>query len=511
MPTFSTLSSMSAKPFGQTTSLNRDFDDGSWITIVNYPSNNTYTSNTYALTNTLAVNTSNNKIYYVDSLFLNGSSPSDSLWGIFSFNSNGTSEYIKTMDWSVGGQSPTFDQVKCITVNSSNNNIYVGGSGAINYFPQYYILNSSLSSIMDAKEVVSGYTGGSMDSIVFDSSGNIYVVGMNNPTNTTSFDLFLMKYDASYNLIWRRQVGTTNYEYSGAGLKIDSSNNLYLVVHSWNGTEYESVLLKYNSSGVLQWQRKISSSVSTISLNIFDLCIDSNNNIYLVASKVKQQYGQYYDTYILKYNSSGVLQWQKEIMPGLDDYNTFTSSIAKDSNDNIYCIYSKNFITTLGNITYINFGVEISKLDTNGNLLISKTINPIMSSTKLNKEGSKLKNCYIKGFDIFSDKIYFAYKIVYPIDSPLNNPISTPSIDHVVIGKISLDLAANNGVYRLNDDDSILLSGSSTTTLTNGSLIDSVGTLSDASGTTSLVPITNVNWPPFTLANASNFSFNTIQ
>lgn len=511
MPTFSTLSSMSAKPFGQTTSLNRDFDDGSWITIVNYPSNNTYISNNYPLTNTLAINSSNNKIYYVDSLFLNGSSPSDSLWGIFSFNSNGTSEYIKTMDWSVSGQTVTYDDVKCIAVNSSNNNVYIGGSGGKNVLPQYYILNSSLSSIVDAKEVVGNYSGGYMESIVFDSSGNIYIVGTNNPSNTTSYDVFLMKYDASYNLLWRRKIGTANYEYTGAGLKIDSSGNLYITAHSWNGTEYEPTLLKYNSSGAIQWQRKISSSVSTTFLNIGDLCIDSNNNIYMIAYRVKQQYGQYYDVYILKYNSSGVLQWQKEIVPGALDYNSFGSSIAVDSNDNVYCIYSKNFLNTLGTTTYINYGVEISKLDNNGNLLTSKTINPVVSSTKLNKEGSKLKNSYIKGFDIFSDKIYFVYKVAYTIDSPLNNPLSTPSIDHVVIGKISLDLTTNNGIYKLNDDDSIFLNVSSTTTLINSSLPETSGSLTDSVGINTLEPLTYFNWPPFTLNNASGFTSSTIQ
>jgi hypothetical protein len=99
------------------------------------------------------------------------------------------------------------------------------------------------------------------------------------------------------------KTATTNLQVGGIAL--DSSKNIYTVI--WNSATDISYIVKYNPSGVLQWQREIAST------QLKDIHIDASNNIYLtgVTSLVTAN-----AKHIVCYNSSGVLQWQNQFSYG---------------------------------------------------------------------------------------------------------------------------------------------------------------------------------------------------
>lgn len=98
--------------------------------------------------------------------------------------------------------------------------------------------------------------------------------------------------------VWQRKI-TLNANITSSRLVLDSSDNTYFLVNE--GTSTNGYLLKYNTSGVLQWQRKITGT------NLTAITLDSSNNIF-VAGKNSSN-----NLFIAKYNSSGTIQWQTKL------------------------------------------------------------------------------------------------------------------------------------------------------------------------------------------------------
>ena len=83
-----------------------------------------------------------------------------------------------------------------------------------------------------------GWWGGASD-----TSGNFHVAGSNG----------MIKFDTSGNISWQKTF--TNFV--ARNLALDSSGNIYLVGYHNASTNNRAVIIKYNSSGTLQWQRQI--------------------------------------------------------------------------------------------------------------------------------------------------------------------------------------------------------------------------------------------------------------
>ena len=179
-----------------------------------------------------------------------------------------------------------------------------------------------------------------------DSSGNVYVGGSGNGHAVA------MKFNTSGTLQWQRQWNTNGNPPTGGG--VDSSGNFYLSSSVFVGPTISMATAKWNTSGVLQWQQNLTDSAhlwftaghtgstgstcvvgNTSANNAFAALynssgvlqwnrtlgggssdrylgayVDSSDNVYLVGET--QSAGQgIEDILMAKYNSSGVLQWQR--------------------------------------------------------------------------------------------------------------------------------------------------------------------------------------------------------
>jgi hypothetical protein len=149
-----------------------------------------------------------------------------------------------------------------------------------------------------------------------DSSGNIYAVGTQNASSV--YRLLLTKVDSSGVLQWSRRLGDSAGLAFGYDVGVDSSGNVYVGGYSQNNTstdKYALLLAKYNSSGTIQWQKKLYQSVGNNVTQAFS--VDSSGNCY-IGGYSTQAVGPPATTYgfIAKYNSSGTLQWQKQFLDG---------------------------------------------------------------------------------------------------------------------------------------------------------------------------------------------------
>lgn len=238
----------------------------------------------------------------------------------------------------------------------------------------FNILKYNPSGVLQWKKKLNATGSNGTGGIVIDSSDNIYVSGWTNQSGAGAEDMLLMRLDSSANIIWQKTLGSAGTETS-SGLTFDSSGNV--IVAAYNNDDM--LIVKYNSSGELQWQRKfgkvkVENSDGEYSLGV---AVDSNDNIYVVGYEQDQTTDQFFGQTIfnyygvlVKYNSSGVIQWQKRALkPDTVFYNYYFTvfyGITIDSNDNIYVVgrSQENRSTPL----LTTYPAYIAKLNTSGSV-----------------------------------------------------------------------------------------------------------------------------------------------
>lgn len=120
--------------------------------------------------------------------------------------------------------------------------------------------------------------------IATDSSGNIYCVGDNSYVAGADTWLQLCKFDSSFNLLWTkifyRAYNTPDYV---TAIVIDSQDNIFIAGYlTENYSGIKQIILRFDVSGNLIWQRYISTSPSGVTGSYGQLYVDSTS-IYLTT------------------------------------------------------------------------------------------------------------------------------------------------------------------------------------------------------------------------------------
>ena len=230
------------------------------------------------------------------------------------YDKNGAIVWQRTLDNSA---ATTLDRAQGGTVDSSGN-VYGGGYRCL------WKYNSS-GTIQWKKTLISTTSGNYFQSVIVDSSSNVYTMKQTGTGNTTTFTT--LKLDSTPAITWQRlHTAATNYSWvvPYQGLAVDSSGNVYVTVTRFDdlaATNLNVYVIKYNSSGTIQWTTLIQSA-TTLGLTA-GIALDSSGNPY-VAWGVPNQ------TYLTKLNTSGIHQWTRNLT------TSGLQGIAIDSSDNIY-------------------------------------------------------------------------------------------------------------------------------------------------------------------------------
>jgi uncharacterized delta-60 repeat protein len=153
------------------------------------------------------------------------------------------------------------------------------------------------------------------------SDGSIYVAGTTSSTGVGGSDVLLVKYDAAGTLLWQRTLGGTNTD-DAKSIGIASDGSVYVAGYTNSiGSSLPSVLLiKYNSSGAVQWQRTFSGSGKDEG---YAVTVALDGSVY-VGGNTDSSGSGVNDILLIKYDSYGNLLWQKTL--GGSSYD-FASSI----------------------------------------------------------------------------------------------------------------------------------------------------------------------------------------
>ena len=261
------------------------------------------------------------------------------------------------------------DRCYALALDSTSNVFVVGSSnstGTAGGVDGYVACFNSGGTIQWQKTLGSSYNDTFLDIEVFNNS-DIYVAGWSAEAAGNA-DILLVKYNTSGVVQWQKRLRGTGSDY-GSNVTVDSAGNPYvLAVTSTSGQVaggQDMVIAKYNSSGVVQWQRRLGAASTEGNYFPFGMSTDAANNVYIAFdTDTSGQTAGGYDSIVAKYNSSGVLQWQKRLGGG------GTGPVADDFPQ---CLH----VTSAGDVYvggYAGFKSLIYKRDTNGALLWQRTL-----------------------------------------------------------------------------------------------------------------------------------------
>ncbi len=161
--------------------------------------------------------------------------------------------------------------------------------------------------VIDPSLVWASYYGGSNidqgNDCVVDGNGDVYLVGntasasniaMGGHQNASGngFDAYIVKFSSNGTRLWASYYGGSNYE-EGNACAVDGSDNVYLVGTTESTTNIaagghqntknaynESFIVKFNSSGMRLWGSYYGGEIEDYG---FGCTVDGNDNVYLVG------------------------------------------------------------------------------------------------------------------------------------------------------------------------------------------------------------------------------------
>lgn len=288
-----------------------------------------------------------------------------------------SSQYIPSNVYllNITGSSPSDFLVGSGAKSNSSGDIYVAGYD--NNVPTANILKYNNNGVIQWQK---NYTSGTPIyglNIIVDSAGNPYLISRSDsPPGGAISGMHMAKFNPSGTLQWQRILYKSASSYAAQGVGIDSSDNIYLGGYDNASSPAKGELAKYNSSGTLQWQRELTFSTGVI---LYSAAVDSSGNVYSSG-----ELGA--NSLIVKYNTSGTLQYQREISGS----GAFTyKSAATTSNQ-----YTNGWMVIGG----VYYGL-VCKFDSSGGTVWARTIG----------DGN---NCF--GYDVVldsSENVYTASSI----------------------------------------------------------------------------------------------------
>ena len=232
------------------------------------------------------------------------------------------------------------------------------------------------------------------DGVCTDAIGNVFMTGyFKSPTitfgtatltNAGSNDVFIVKYDATGNVLWAKSVGGA-YDERGQSVCTDASGNVFITGHFYSPTitvgtitltntnqtsdsTSDIFIVKYDASGNVLWAKSEGSGSNESGQSV---CTDASGNVFITGSfysdnlyigttwLFKSEWDRYNDIFIVKYDTSGNVLWAKSA--GGVGYDG-GYAVCTDSTGNL-------FVTGINSFA----DIFIVKYDTSGNVLWAKS------------------------------------------------------------------------------------------------------------------------------------------
>ncbi len=327
------------------------------------------------------------------------------------YDSSGVAQWAKTV---ISGSGPS--QFYSVSV-ASDGCVYAAGDiyGAGTYdFGNGIIAEGAYSgySIVLVKYDSSGVaqwvqtlTAGSGNSLFYSvsvaSDGSVYAAGIISGTgtydfgnsvtaagtnpNNNNYNIILVKFDSSGVAQWAKTVAAGNNDSLFTSVSVASDGSAVYAAGVISGTgpfnfgngvtaagtnlNYSIILVKYDSSnGAAQWARTVIASGNSI---LYGISVASDGSVYAAGvifgtgpfnfgdSVITAGIYSGYNIVLVKYDSSGAVQWAQTLMSGSNSSQFYSVSVASDGS-----VYAAGLI---GGTGPFNFGNSVTAAGTNLN------------------------------------------------------------------------------------------------------------------------------------------------
>jgi len=353
--------------------------------------------------------------------------------------------------WAKRFGGPNTESASDMVIDASENIYMVGTFSSETTFGDITLTASNGGASFVAKTDSSGnvlwakqFSNCNARGITTDNLGNVYVAG--NFLGTVTFDsftlnsgnspdVFVLKQDASGNVLWVTHFGGTNIS-DVQSIVADSQGSAYTIGYFYENITLGNITIsseqqtrsyfiaKQDTSGNVLWAKKIG---QTDFISVEKITIDTSDNIYVlgdfdgtidfdgttfIASE------GYQDFFLVKLNSLGQTIWGKQFevtTSYLSDY--YAEGITIDVMNNVYITGSFRGTLQAGTITLTSSGAEnrdmfVVKIDSLGETLWAKEFACSYLATNVGITTDTLGKVYVTGYfygTIDFDGIVLAY------------------------------------------------------------------------------------------------------
>ncbi|WP_298273134.1 SBBP repeat-containing protein [Geobacter sp.] len=210
-----------------------------------------------------------------------------------------------------------------------------------------------------------------LSDIAVDENGNVLITGdaagsVDNKTFGGVNDFFVAKYDTNGVKQWTKLSGQKGYDGS-YDIALDKSGNIYITGETESGlnglaANNSPFLVKYNTSGVVQWTKIIDSQHAGSG---YSVAVDGAGNCYVTGSVTVTGW----NLFLAKYDGAGNQQWISAMETAGDD----VWGLALDATGNVFITgYASGIFD--GNSYRGGSDIFVVKFDVNGKKLWSTQI-----------------------------------------------------------------------------------------------------------------------------------------
>ncbi|MEW5876153.1 MAG: hypothetical protein AB1752_13355 [Candidatus Zixiibacteriota bacterium] len=282
------------------------------------------------------------------------------------YDPNGTLLWSETYDGPASGN----DRPYAILVDAAGNSYVTGVSAGSGTLSDYTTLKYDPSGNLLWEKRYNG-PGSQNDSawaMAMDGAGNILVTGMSYSPGS-GYDYLTIKYNPSGDTIWTRRYNGTGSTLDGAeAIHVDGSDNVYVTGRSNGiGTFTDYLTIKYNSSGVMQWNRRYNGPGNVHDKGVA-VATDASANVIVTGRSWSNTVRD--DAATLKYDASGTLLWERRFN-GAADNDDYANALAIDPFDNIIVVGAGHDTNS------VNLDILAIKYDPSGNILWQRWVDNI--------------------------------------------------------------------------------------------------------------------------------------
>ena len=196
--------------------------------------------------------------------------------------------------------------------------------------------------------------------VCMDNELNVYMAGWAVISGRGDTDMVVAKYDTAGVELWSKtwDAGLNNALGSdqAVGIGVDDAGNVYVVGRGRyqrnNSQDYDYITIKYSPSGVEQWVRNydyLDGSYPHGDDIPVDMAVSGNGNVWIVG-------GSDGDYVTIKYNTSGVAQWDQRYEGAYSGSSSTAIALALDGSGNCYVTGHTQGIDAHWDLATISYG-----------------------------------------------------------------------------------------------------------------------------------------------------------